>query len=492
LETLYHSWQNSVAVQAWRSGKWARGLTEILAGVALGIAILLIVVVVGYVFAYPGDAWSTYVGLVPREHTLMIPTDNRYLIPSVVVGILVQAAVLATAIYLSLKKGLGKWRWYAAIALVVVELWFYIPRGYGYRFMYLESIPVAVGIAGVWSLAHGRWRLAAAGIVLAAGLATAIDLKSPYGYPERQQIFRPAPYVEFLKANAGYSRIMATDGVLMPNSASAFELYDVRYINSMTPQAYNHYAAGLRGVEPSPQSSSSLWFTGLPGTNTAEGDYDSTPLAQVIEENLRHYSFLGVKYFVTPASVSLPNLGLVYEQEVNIYENPEALPRAFIVSEIKYLPSYGLFKPPQQSAAGPEFEPLKTAVLEELPEDISAVAGANVTLGEGPPGEARIIKYEANRVVIQVDAKQPGVLVLTDNYYPGWQATIDGQPAEIYRVNGLVRGLFVKPGDREVEFYYFPASFKRGLGIAFFSLLVAVGLWAVSRWGKWPVWHLRQ
>jgi hypothetical protein len=90
-------------------------------------------------------------------------------------------------------------------------------------------------------------------------------------------------------------------------------------------------------------------------------------------------------------------------------------------------------------------------------------------------GEATIFNYTADYVRIGVNAARPGLLVLSDAYYPGWEATVDGEPAEIVRANALFRGVFVPEGQSEVEFHYRPLSVRGGLLISILGLL----LWSV-------------
>ncbi len=59
--------------------------------------------------------------------------------------------------------------------------------------------------------------------------------------------------------------------------------------------------------------------------------------------------------------------------------------------------------------------------------------------------------------------KSPALLILADTFYPGWQATVDGDPAPIYRTNVLLRGVPVPAGEHEVVFRYAPASWRQGL-----------------------------
>ena len=80
---------------------------------------------------------------------------------------------------------------------------------------------------------------------------------------------------------------------------------------------------------------------------------------------------------------------------------------------------------------------------------------------------------------LEVDAKSRGLLVLSENYYPGWRATIDGQSAPIYRVDSGLRGLIVPRGHSRVVLSYAPASVYWGgllTSVAFLGTLVAVWL----------------
>ena len=75
-----------------------------------------------------------------------------------------------------------------------------------------------------------------------------------------------------------------------------------------------------------------------------------------------------------------------------------------------------------------------------------------------PTGEGRLSfsRDEAEAVAIDCDAPRPGLLVLRDTWYPGWQATVDGAETPIYRVNGCFRGVSVPLGRHTVSFTYRP------------------------------------
>ncbi len=84
----------------------------------------------------------------------------------------------------------------------------------------------------------------------------------------------------------------------------------------------------------------------------------------------------------------------------------------------------------------------------------------------GGTGRARLLNYENNRVRCEVESEVDGHLVLLDSFYPGWKATLDGNPVPVQRANYAFRAVAVPPGKHLVEFRYRPAVFYMGLWIS--------------------------
>jgi len=99
----------------------------------------------------------------------------------------------------------------------------------------------------------------------------------------------------------------------------------------------------------------------------------------------------------------------------------------------------------------------------------------------------RIEQYEPNQLTYQVKSDKGGVVVFSEIYYPGWTATIDGQEAELGRVNYVLRALKVEPGEHKVVLSFFPKSVDRTENIAYISLalllllIVAVIAWEAKK-----------
>ncbi len=158
-----------------------------------------------------------------------------------------------------------------------------------------------------------------------------------------------------------------------------------------------------------------------------------------------------------------PAYRLVHSGDVKIYENLENLPRAFTVHRAR----------------------ISEAALEAIKEK-AFDPGQEVILSQGPVGHLEegkaqdrvsIVSYQPERVEVQVHLGAPGYLVLTDAYYPGWRALVDGKPAKIERADYYFRAIYLEEGEHTIEFVYAPLSLKVGVAISLSCLvLVILGL----------------
>ena len=82
--------------------------------------------------------------------------------------------------------------------------------------------------------------------------------------------------------------------------------------------------------------------------------------------------------------------------------------------------------------------------------------------------------YEPNELTYEVNSGKGGVVVFSEIYYPGWTATVDGQPAELGRVNYILRALNVKPGKHDVVLTFKPKSVKTTETIAYVSYVILI------------------
>ncbi|MBC7251904.1 MAG: YfhO family protein [Anaerolineae bacterium] len=160
---------------------------------------------------------------------------------------------------------------------------------------------------------------------------------------------------------------------------------------------------------------------------------------------------------------------LVHSGDVKIYENLDNLSRAFLVHRARVVESDEAALS-AMTAAG--FEPGDEVLLAaEGSEEAPELSG-----GDADTDRVRIITYSAERVVVDVETESEAYLVLSDTYYPGWQATLDGRQVAIYRANVLFRAVYVPAGHHTIEFHYRPKTLVWGVVVSVFTLLGVVGV----------------
>lgn len=158
------------------------------------------------------------------------------------------------------------------------------------------------------------------------------------------------------------------------------------------------------------------------------------------------------------------NYRLIHSGDVKIYENLDVLPRAFLVYDWQWTADV------EQSVAVMDrenFDPRQTAVL---------VGDGQLPTASAENGNVVVGSYEPERVILQVESDAAGLLVVTDAYYPGWQATIDGEPTTIYTADGLFRGVIVPEGVHEVMFAFRPSLLSWGIIASVIGVLLCACL----------------
>jgi len=75
-------------------------------------------------------------------------------------------------------------------------------------------------------------------------------------------------------------------------------------------------------------------------------------------------------------------------------------------------------------------------------------------------------------------------VILTDNWFPGWTATVDGRTTPVLQVDGAVRGVVVDAGEHEIRFRYRPWSVILGAAMSLIALAIAIGAWWTGRGPK--------
>jgi hypothetical protein len=165
--------------------------------------------------------------------------------------------------------------------------------------------------------------------------------------------------------------------------------------------------------------------------------------ASPLEQALPILGQMHVGYIVSPRELPLPVV--TRTPDVTIYRNEQVLPHAWIA------PYYS---------------------------DLALAAVTDVT----PDSQVKSLTDSGNAVTIRAASPQAGWLILSDTFYPGWQATVDGVSVEIRLANEAFRAIEFPAGDHTIEFRYEPRSVFIGLIVSLVSLALIVVSLIISYW----------
>ncbi|MGH2354509.1 MAG: YfhO family protein, partial [Chloroflexota bacterium] len=187
---------------------------------------------------------------------------------------------------------------------------------------------------------------------------------------------------------------------------------------------------------------------------------------------------LNVRHLLTDGRNGAPGPDWIVRAEAPgaawLYEHADVAPRAFLVHEIEG--QTDLDAALRQLAR----LDLRRQALLDLP--AAALPPVDPVDAGGPTRQARIVRYSAQEVEIETEADGAALLVVTDSYYPGWRATIDGRPAPVLRANLLFRGIPLPAGAHRVRLWFDPLSVKLGFGLS----VIALGANLLGLLATWP------
>jgi len=375
----------------------------------------------------------------------------------------------------------------AGLLLILLVLLVYPDPAYQLARRALEGIPrlkSGSGFLNAWDLAGFMWAnffrfsmLALAGAaVLALGYLRkwsnrgaamaalacfamlAIDAgQASYRFnthSEAAWLDRVPPAIRYLQDDAGVFRIarFGPRYVLYPNLPLLYGLHDVGGYDSILLSDYIHY---LNAIEPQHR----VWWNLVTSFDRASS-LDSPLL-----------SLLNIRYLLTGGEITHPDWELVFEDGMRIYRSRRERPRAFMVHRAE--PAGSLDEALERIKSG-SVDATVTAVVDGRPAGLSWLPRNPAAV----PGKVSITRYAHCTVELATSSEQAGIVVLCDIMYPGWRVYVDGSPDELFKADGIFRGVWVPAGEHQVLFRFEPAGLRRGwimLGCGLFILVAAAG-----------------
>lgn len=329
--------------------------------------------------------------------------------------------------------------------LIVIEAprWVRVVPDGSPRYRALTGLRFAALLAGGsvllgWAASRGKlWGRAGWALLLVAELVALGALVETE--PSPRPTTTPAPAIAFLKADPGWFRV------------------DV--------------AVAARG----------LWSPVLLRTEGFEAPQPAGNALELREFNILYwripsavhpaYRMLGVKYLLVPKGAPPGGEGIwpvfVNDPTVDVHLHTLALPRVWLVYRTEVVENYG---EALERVLDEHFRPEEVAVLQNGPR-----------LDGNGQGKIEVGYYGPNDIVLHVETDAAALLILSDTFYPGWKATVDGEPTPIYRTNAVFRGVPVPPGRHRIAMHFRPSSLRVGLGTAAMGGMLCLFLGIIGR-----------
>ena len=320
----------------------------------------------------------------------------------------------------------------------------------------LAGLTVAAWLLRRWLAdARARWGIALAAVQLAtlAPLATYLPAR------DARRLYPTPPAIAWLQHHAESARVVIAGQVGL--------LYGLRQ------------AHGYDGLSPRRITD----LAGPIGTGVAAaagfrentiGLHGSEPLPPVSVFLAPTRELLGVRFVVLPpgAASPEPRLRSVYDAaDARIFEDPAALPRAFVVPRARCADEREALRLLRTRAIAPTDEVLLGDCIPP-----PAVAAPGQTRAE-----ARIVIDEPSRVVVAASSEAPAWLVLADTWFPGWRARVDGADVALRRADHAFRAVELPAGRHEVQFAFRPRGLRAGGAVTLVALLVVAAMFIRRR-----------
>ena len=258
---------------------------------------------------------------------------------------------------------------------------------------------------------------------------------------EPKQYYSQDDVIQFLQSHNGPYRVDFRDDYYPKNSGEVFKLETINGYGATSLKQFYHFQA------------------------------EAYPAGNVITD------MLNVRYVVSQKGLDLP---VAFKGEhAKVYENPGFLPRAWLAARVEVRKDFTEMVPTLRDRS---FDPYQIAYVEQplgelrelMPQ--GSVVSQPASAGPDDRGTAVFTRESPNRFRVETHSLTPKLLVVSQNWYPGWEVRINGESRPVERVNGTLMGVQVDAGASQAEFTYRPTRFFWALGMT----LAGLGVLAFS------------
>jgi hypothetical protein len=262
----------------------------------------------------------------------------------------------------------------------------------------------------------------------------------------------PDDVIEFLRGREGPFRVFPVDDLRNPTTSPAFMsnrymVFDIASVGGYHPAKLSAYEEFLGAVALTVQ-----------------------------EWRLHLLDAVNARYFVAgarlPAHPSLAPVWVGQDRDGNpraVYENAGALPRAWVVGDYTV-------------ATGEQALALLVSGSVDLTRTVILPREPALRPVPGDTARVDVVRSGDHELALAVELDRPGIVVVSEAYYPDWKGTVDGEPAEIMRANHAFRAVALGPGRHEIVMRYDASLVRTGASVSLVALALTVAAAAGSAW----------
>ncbi len=356
----------------------------------------------------------------------------------------------------------------------------FMPQANALVALHNMAIPAGVFLISAGLIVCGvlrpKWRQKAAILIIVIACLQIFYFATKYfSFTDRGNVFPASPILSFIGDHQGIYRTWGVGrAAVEDNFLSQYSIYSPDGYDSLNNRSYGEFTYAMQG-----NMLSDYMFRADAGIGLGDA-------ASLLDNPNRRklIDLVGIKYVVGDLKDSQVlennNYIKVFESgKYGVFENKQVIPRAFLASNYEGPPD--VMFPDKMPNDVREKERRKLLIgkllsddfrfreelILEKPSPISAQFGL---------GDVQVISYKPQEVIIKTKSDVPKLLFLSDNYYPGWRATVDSDQTEILRADYTFRAVSLTAGEHTVRFYFDSDAFKLGLFISGLSLVTLLFL----------------
>lgn len=303
-----------------------------------------------------------------------------------------------------------------------------------------------------------------------------------YGKEKSEDYFKKTEILENVTSTKEPFRTFATgktialDAPIILGKGAPFDLIKEKHIPSLNMIFKVHDIWGVDVVRLKKNDELYKKFISLPSISSS-----------------RFVDVYGIKYVISVTQLEEdPRFELIYakleglegekeellkKETIKLYQVKNPSPRAQIVKNFRVMDSKEILK----AMVGKDFQPDKEVFLEEEPQWRKRNPTPLPSIQGGEKRSVKFVSETGNRLVLQVQADEDSILVLSDTHYPGWKAFVNGTEEKILRANYHFRAIPITGGSSRVEFVYDPISMKLGAAITSLGVMGLLCGWVFQR-----------